>query len=1019
MAGSALYRRPRLAMMLVLLAVVAGLAALDALPRREDPELTHRWAAARIALPGADAARVESAVIEPVEALLRRVSKIKTITARAQAGLAIFSLQLEDDVTAVEDVWAEVRSLLSEARARLPETTATPQLEIHTTAANALLIGLVWTQDTPPALDLLHRLARALERRVATLPDVEETTLYGEPEEEILVEADPARLADAGLGLDGMAKALARADARGGAGRFPGEAALVPVEIGQVFDNTEAVRRVVVRTGADGSALRVGDLAEVVRRPRSPPAAIALVDGRPAIVLAITMQTGARIDRWSRTTLAAIDDFAETLPEGVELRVLFRQSDHTEARFTTLTHNLALGIALVGAVLLAAMGWRAALLVALSLPLTLLTALALFQVAGVALHQVSITGLIIALGLLIDNAIVAVDTYHRMRRGGARPEQAIARTIAHLRLPLGASTLTTTLAFLPLVVAPGNAGEFVSSLGIGVILSVLCSLVLALTLLPALCGWLDRGGEANGAPRWRALSVPFSALLALALRRPAFGIAVSLVLPLSGFALAPSLVAQLFPPAERNQFFVRLALAPTAPIAQTDALVARLRTAIHAHEGVRGSVWFIGERPPRVFYNTSISEDRTPRFAAGYVDTVDAASTAALLPVLQREVRQAFPEAMVLTLPFGQGPAIEAPIELRVFGPDWEVLAEIGARLRLLLAETPGITYSEASVAGGGPGLVVNPDRGALAAAGLDHADLQERLRAALDGQLGGSVVEGPETLPVRVRLAAEARTDLANLSTGTLTSPEGTAETLGPPLAALAQLDLAPTRPTLTRLDGERVNIVTAYLEPYALPAPAFAAFEAHLAGNNFALPPGYRLETGGEREGSGEAQTNLLGVFAPLAILMLGVLVAAFSSLRLALIVGAVAVLSVGAGLAALWAFGHPLGLLAIVGCMGLVGIAVNDAIVVLAALRADPGARRGEVAASTAVVLAASRHVLATTLTTIGGLAPLILAGGLFWPPLAVAVAGGMIGATLLALFFVPACHRLAVSRGGEPS
>ncbi|EDP64356.1 RND transporter, hydrophobe/amphiphile efflux-1 (HAE1) family protein [alpha proteobacterium BAL199] len=226
-----------------------------------------------------------------------------------------------------------------------------------------------------------------------------------------------------------------------------------------------------------------------------------------------------------------------------------------------------------------------------------------------------------------------------------------------------------------------------------------------------------------------------------------------------------------------------------------------------------------------------------------------------------------------------------------------------------------------------------------------------------------------------------------------------------GVPLAVLGRFDLVPETPLITRRNGERTNTVQAFVTPFTLPGIALADFERRLAQSGFRPPPGYRMNFGGETEKSGEAQSNLSSVFGTLAMLMVGALVLAFNSFGAAAVIIVVAVLSIGGGLLSLWVFGFPMGFIAVVGCMGLVGLAINDSIVVLSALRENPKAMAGDLAAARDVVMDGTRHVLSTTVTTVGGFIPLIVWGGLFWPPLAVAISGGMIGATMLALFFVP--------------
>lgn len=1017
------FRQPRLTILTILLICVAGLGAFNSLPRQEDPDLTRRWASVRVDLPGADAFRVESLVTEKIEKKLQEIPEIKRISSRSQTGVSIVSIQLEDNITAVDEIWAEVRSELTDVRGELPEQAAEPDFEINTTAAFTLLLGFKWTLDDHPQLDLMSRLVQELEDSLSAMAGTQETELYGEPVEEILVSVDTASLAAANLTIRELSNRIATADPKISAGRLQGSETSIVLEVGGVLDTVERVRQIPLSQGEDGFLLRVADVATVDRTTRDPPAAITLIDGEHGIILAAKMEANRRVDRWTAAAFKRIERFEETLPPGIEMEVLFQQGIHTQERLVSLANNLLLGAGLVVLVLFVMMGWRSALIVATSLPLALMMVLTLFNVVGIPLHQISITGLIIALGLLIDNGIVAVDEYKHFRHRGLKPGPAIDATVRYLFIPLMASTLTTILTFLPLAIAPGNAGEFVSALGVGVILSILCSLFLSLTVVPSIAGWIDsrwpglgeRGGFlANGLSTPRLAKV-YRGALRITLRWPVLGIMLGLALPISGFALSTTLVNQFFPPVNRNQFQVQMKLPPQSSIEETRRFVETAREVLHSHPEVVRSHWFIGRKPPRVYYNITISEDRSARFAAAFVDTVSPDATFALLPKLQKEMTDLFPEATVLTLPFEQGPPIESPIELRVYGPDVSTLNRLGEELRLILSQTVKVTYAEASITSGQPKLLVRPDEDAARLAGFTLTDLASQLDGALDGVTGGTILEGTEEIPVRVRIAPEERKSLSRIAASTLATnrqaSDSGADTVPiVPLNAIAKIDLVPSVGTITRRHGERVNTVRAFLEPFTLSGIALKDFRGRLAESDFQLPAGYRIEYGGESEGSGEARANLLSVFAPLMVLMISTLVLAFNSFRMAMIIASVAVLSVGCGLAAVWSLSYPLGFMAVIGIMGLIGIAINDSIVVLAALRADEKARYGDLDASVEVVMLGSRHILSTTFTTIGGFIPLIVWGGIFWPPLAVAVAGGMIGATILALFYVPPCYRL---------
>lgn len=1017
------FRTQRLTILLIILVCVAGASALNSLPRQEDPELTRRWARVLTFFPGADALRVEALVTEKIEKELQEIAEIKRISSRSQTGLSIVSLQLEDDITAVDDVWSEIRSKLNDVRILLPAQASEPDFDVNTTAASTLLVGFKWVQDDAPQIDIMYRLVQELEDVLITLPGTQETDIYGEPQEEILVSLDSASLAAADVSIREIADLIAQADPKVSAGRIQGDQTSLVLEMSGALDSVERIRQIPLRHNEKGFVLRIGDVASVDKVARQPPDTITLVDGRRGIILGAKMEERRRVDRWTSEAKKRLKRFSKTLPPGISTEIIFEQSVHTDLRLTSLVENLLMGAGLVMVVLFIMMGWRSAVIVGTALPLTLLMVLALFNMLDVPLHQISITGLIIALGLLIDNAIVSVDEFNQFRQAGKSPSEAISATVEHLFVPLIASTATTMLTFLPLVIMPGNAGEFVSALGIGVILSIVCSLFLSLSIVPAIAGWIEtRWPTRSGAGGfWRngisieRLSRLYRRGITMTLRHPFLGIALSVSLPLAGFGLSTQLISQFFPPVSRNQFQIQMKLPVQSSIEETRRKTEEARAILHSHPEVLRSHWFIGEKPPRVFYNVTITEDGSSRFASAFVDTRSPADTQELLPRLQTELMEKFPEALILALPFEQGPPIESPIGVRIYGPDIGTLASLGEEIRLILSQTLKVTFAEATITSGQPKLLVRPDEEEARIAGFSLTEIASQLDGALDGVTGGTILEGTEEIPVRVRIASGERTALARIAANSLTSPDRRARDgkdliPGVPLTAIARIDLVPAVAAITRRNGERVNTIRAYLDPFTLSGPSLKDFRKRLAASEFDLPAGYRFEYGGESEGSGEARANLLSVFAPLMVLMVSTLVLAFNSFRMAMIIGLVAVFAAGCGLAAVWTFGYPLGFMAIIGIMGLIGIAINDSIVVLAAIRADDKARNGDIEASVDVVMAASRHVISTTFTTIGGFTPLIIWGGIFWPPLAVAVAGGMIGATILALFFVPPLHCL---------
>lgn len=1023
MKGSALsdlfYRNPRLTMLAIAFIVVAGLAALQTLARQEDPTMTRRFAQVETVLPGATAARVEALVTEKIEGKLRAIAEIRELRSMSRAGRSIIIIQLADKVgpDTADIVWSEIRDKLSETESDLPMGASRPLLEVREPIASTLVVALTWNSAGEPQFGMLTRVATDLETRLANVSGTRETTLYGQALEEVQIEVDAQALAAVALTAERLAERIAAADTRMPAGRLQGRASELLVEVMGELDSTERIAAIPVQRLSTGEVLRVGDIADVRKANRDPAPTMTFHQGQRAVAIGVVMEPDQRIDFWVANARAVIDRYRADLPPQIGLEVIFDQNVYTGGRLTELSLNLATALLLIMALLLFFMGVRSAITVGIALPLSMAMVLSGLMLMNIPLHQMSVTGLIIALGLLIDNAIVVTEEYKQRRRRGLAIADAIGNSVERLFVPLAASTATTVFAFLPVAFSPGATGEFTGAIAISVVLSVSSSFLLAMTVVPAIAGFIERRfplPATGAAERWwvsgfshAGLREAYAASLDAILKRPLLGIGLGLTLPAIGFVMASTLTMQFFPPVDRNQFQIQMTLPAEASIDETRRNVERLREILYEYEAIESDTFFLGESAPRVFYNTIGNNDGVASFASGFIGTRSARATIELLPDLQQRLSREFPNARVLALPFEQGPPFDAPIEVRVVGEDLAVLRDIGEQLRYLMAATEGVTYTGATLDRAEPKLAIYPDENRAAQAGLVLAELPAQLNTSLSGHRAGIVMEGIHELPVTVRYAAMSRSRPADLASLPLVAPNGVGGGYtGIPLEHLARMQLEPVASTIERFQGERINMVQGFLLPYVLPAGALGRFEQRLSASGLDLPAGYRLELGGEAEERRESVGNLLRTFALFLLLMVAVIVLSLNSFRHAAIIGLVGFLSVGLALFGVRLFGWPLGFTAMIGTLGLVGLAINGAIIVLSALKGDREAAGGDLLRCREVVLDSTRHIVSTTVTTIGGFLPLILFGGTFWPPLATAIAGGVAGSAVLALYLVPA-------------
>ncbi|MGI9475056.1 MAG: efflux RND transporter permease subunit, partial [Rubripirellula sp.] len=743
------------------------------------------------------------------------------------------------------------------------------------------------------------------------------------------------------------------------------------------------------------------------------------IDGQPTVALGVMVRSANRIDRWRESVQQELDAFQRELPSGISLKITLDQNEYVESRLSSLTFSLLLGATAVIFVVLCLMGWRSAMIVAVALPLSGFTVLFGLRVLEIPIHQMSITGMIIALGLLIDNAIVMVDEVVTEMREGRSPIDAVASTVRHLALPLAGSTVTTALAFAPIAMMPGPAGEFVGSIAVSVILAIFASLLFSLTVIPVLAakfahragrkeshssdsGWL--GKTFRDGLSSRRVGDGYRRLLFWIFRRPMRGIAISMALPVVGFVMFTQLPEQFFPPADRDQFHIELELPANASIDATRTAAQRIDELLR-DSGAERITWFYGESAPAFYYNVLASRRGVANFASAVVRMNSTDGLRETLRSLQRQADTQVPNARVLVRQLEQGPPFTSPIEIQVFGPDLDQLQRLGDQVRVALASVPDVTHTKSLLGETLPSISLRVDEAAARLAGFQPTDISRQLFDQLEGSVGGQVLEDTEQIPVRVRVGDELRGDLAGIASLELIRGDRLV-----PLASVADVHILPEVAVIPRMNRRRMNRIEGYIAAGTLPSKSLAMFQQRLDDSGFELPPGYSLEYGGEASQRDQAVGNLMANVGVLGVLMIATMVLSFRSFRLASIIFAIALASVGLGMIGLWFGGFPFGFMAIIGTMGLIGVAINDSIVVLAALKEQRPQGPTAVNQTVDIVMRSTRHIVATTLTTIAGFAPLILGGGEFWPPLAIAIAGGVSGATLLALAFAPSAYLL---------
>ncbi len=1013
---------------LIILCVIAvGITSFRSIARQEDPTLMNFIGTITTFYPGATPDRVEALVTRPLEDELRTISEIDELRSTSSGGVSYITIKLLDTLPddALERAWSEVRDAMADAASDFPAGVGDPYFDSDRLSSFTTIVALSSATPEDMPLSLLNRLAQDFASHARNQANTKLVDVIGEPVEEIRVEINESALISRGLNLQQVASALQAADARVSSGRASGATSDMVIELAGDFDSMARIREVVVNTSVNGSATRISDLARVYKAGVTPPPAMALAQGRTAILVGVIMESGNQVDVWSKAFNKLVKDYRQDSPAGLKLEITYDQNNYATSRLIDVTTNLAIGIILVILVLLFTLGWRAAFVVACILPLCALISITVMERMGMALHQTSISGLIVALGLLVDGSIVMTDEVRKRLLQGQSKLDAISGSVDRLRVPLISSALTTVLAFMPMAILPGPAGDFVGAIASAVIIMLATSTVLALSITPVLASWLLPKKLAKEAHWWiggASSGRTGDALvrsLDWSLAHPAAAIALALSLPITGFLVFPTLTAQFFPGTDRDQLYIQVKEADGRSIFNTAETVKRIDEKLRGHPLIRRVDWSIGESAPPFYYNMFRFKEGIPSWAEALVLTRDENLTDDLIRKLQTELDLEFPSAQIIVRGIDQGPPVSAPLEIEVTGPNLSVLQELGTEFRRRMDATPYVTHTSSGLSGGAPKLVFALQEDKLRLAHLQLSDVATALNGSLLGQIGGEVLEGTERLPVRVRLNEKdwgASEQIANILVPLPAQASNTQPLIpGIPLNALGKPELVPSQSPISRKDGVRTNIIQAHLIRGVLPEEALKLLQQDLTQNPIAVPDGYNFSFGGDTDERASVVDKIMG---PLGLVLAGLLatiVLTFNSWRLSAVAVLVCICSLGLSLLALAIFQYPFGIQAMIGVIGSIGVSINAAIIIITALQADPEALQGNLRATRDVVMDSSRHIVSTTVTTFGGFLPLILEGSQFWPPFAMAIAGGVLLSTIISFFLVPPLFLVAVRIG----
>ena len=998
--------RPRIFLLAMLFIIAGGLLSYDSLPRQENPQLAERWANITAVLPGATPQRIETQIADVLETQLREIDEIKIIDSTSLSGVVRVGLELKEIIGKGEtdEVWAKVQETLSQSAALVPPGTNISFN--HSGPPTTVLFALQWRGDGDPQMVILSRLANQFKRKLANITNSKQALVYGDTKEEIFVGADLDLLTDAGMNIQSIAIAIDRYDSKRAIGNIVGQDAEFRIKAQDNISLINDLKKLPLKISDDYQAIRLEDVATVEKLPVDPPIEIVSYNGIPSVFVEVRGKFAQRTDLYSKAVLRVADIFKEGLPDEIGLEVIFNESDFVEEKFSFLMQSILLATFIVLFLSYLLLGPRSAVIVSAVVPLTILLVLIGCTILQVPLHQTSVTGIILSLGLLIDNSIIVVEDYRYRKSQKLVNREAIYASIKHLSLPLLAATVTTGLAFMPMAAGKGASPEFVGDMAITIILAVSSSLFLALTVVPVLLktmedsNFLNLNKSKNIGFSHQGLRTRYRAFLAWALFKPSRALVLSLILPILGFVSFGFLDTDFFPNQGKSMFKVEVELDANASIYATNQRVTSIRDQVLLEDYVTRDMWWVGRRLPRLLYNIigGPSGEGSDNLATGVFFTSSYSEMDSSLANLAKRLEKDHADVRVRVSKFTNGPPVEFPVNIAILGDDNQVLKSLGEELKSILAKSPQVSDVLADQSASVTGLEINLDEVNLAFSSKSSQEIIDQISASTRGIYVGSMLDGNKEVPIRIKNKNREASEVNQTAFLAINSAEGFDY-----VESFSDISYTSEINQINRYQGTRNNAVKAAVYPGTLASTVLNDVAAELEAFEDSLPVGYSIAQFGDAEERAESFGQLFSTFFLFLGLIVMTLVMILNSFRQASIILLVGTLCIGLGFLGMFVGFQNFGFIGLVGIVGLAGLAINDSIVVLSHLNEDAGT--GQVSKDTLIetTVRSTRHILTTSLTTMGGLLPLLF--DKFFETLAWAMCFGVMGSALLALLLIP--------------
>ena len=1003
--------RPRILFLTLAFILLSGISSVFTLPIQENPELAERWATVTISYPGATPERIETQVVDNLENKLREIVEldIEDLSSVITQGFSETVVELRQSVppALIEEVWSKVQNKIDQIE--MPDET-TMLLERSSGPPITVEYIIDWRGEGSEPIIMMSRLAQQLQKKLSSVPGTEKTAIYGEAEEEIVVEVDSAKMSSLGLTYQEISLAIRSYDNKKPVGVVSDEYSEFLIRLKDNITSPQKIGEIPVKVINQSEIIRLQDIAEVSMQPANPIEDIFLYNGRRVISVSATGSFSQRVFEYVENVDDQVDDMRQTLPEEFQIERIYDESIYVSSKFGELIKSFSLASFFVLSLSFFFLGIRPGIIVTAILPFSVSLVLLGCRLIDLPLHQTSITGIIIALGLLIDNGIIVVEDYKYRRSIGLSIRESINQTLVHISTPLAAATATTVFAFMPIVTGEGSSIEFVGGMALTVIMSIISSLLLALIMVPVLMSYMERipyfaniNVHEEGYKNEKILK-KYREFLTWAFDVPRRAILISISLPMLGFLLFGTIPKDFFPANDRDMFRIHIELPTNSSSTKTLERVQELRQQIIDSNLIEldRDYWFIGRWMPRVLMNIVGGEEKNGAnnhaqavlFAKDYFEMIDN------LPELSKMLVAKNSDLIIFVDSFQSGPPVFSDIQYSIIGDDENVLRAIGSELELIINDAPDVSHTKSLAGYSNTNIEFEFNSSNVSLSGKNTELLVNELYAENNGIIVSSMLDSNKEIPIRVKGLRESSDIIGDTSYLSIPTQNGI-DFIG----NYGEATINKTTSYVTRRNSQRVNQVEGWIWTGTLPHETEQYLEEKFNEFERNLPPGYSIIVGGEAESRGQSQSQIYSSAIIYILLITIGLVFALNSFRQTAIILSVAIFSVGLSFLGLKVGQQNYGFIGTVGALGLIGLSINDSIIVLSHIKEKANQIAMTKADLIEVVIRSTRHIITTSLTTLGGFLPLIFAN-IFFRPLAWGMSIGVLGATMTALLYIPA-------------